>query len=425
MMKQKLLRMKQHMGIEKEQQSTLSPPPVEEIKTNSKTIPFEEEWRAYDTNPLWFEEDYTLMREKEYSLDHKHGRYLFSELCEVVKRWQDHIYEHPLSAKGRRAEDLLFFDTETTGLSSGVGNTIFMLGYCQIQEEQVRVKQYFLPGPEAEVALYHHFLTDVGNTGNLVTFNGKAFDWPQVKTRHTFVRDQVPKLPKFGHFDLLHASRRFWKNTLPSCKLSIVEQEILQFERIEDTPSYMAPMLYFDFLQEQDPDFVKGIFQHHEWDVLSLMTLYTHLSSLLLNSVHSTQYLQRREAFEIARWYEAMGEKELSQGLYEQLLREDDEVAHLSQFAFAKAKKQSGDWRLALFLFEELVGKNHFIFEAAIECAKIYEHQYKDIEKALYFTEVARANTSSLAPHKNEKKQQIALELQQRKLRLEKKYNKK
>ena len=46
----------------------------------------------------------------------------------------------------------------------------------------------------------------------MVTYNGKAFDWPQVKTRHTLIREHVPKLPPFGHFDLYHAARRMWKH---------------------------------------------------------------------------------------------------------------------------------------------------------------------------------------------------------------------
>lgn len=423
-MKQKLLRMKQHMGMSKKQ-TPVKTSPTGDYELKPKGIPFEEEWRSFQTIPHWFEKEYALIRENEYSLDHKHGGYVFSDLIETVKRWQSHLQEHPLSAKGRQAGDLIFFDTETTGLSSGVGNTIFMLGYCQLQEENVRVKQYFLPGPEAEVALYHYFLTDVGHTGNLVTYNGKAFDWPQVKTRYTLVRDQVPKLPKFGHFDLLHASRRLWKDMLPSCKLSVVEQEILQFDRVDDIPSYMAPMLYFDFLQEQNPAYVKGIFQHHEWDVLSLMTLYIHLSSLILSAGIDQKEMHPREGYEIARWYEAIGERELALTLYEQWLGGNDETADLCRYAFAKGKKQSGDAALALIHFDKLVCKSNHTFEAAIECAKLCEHQYKDIEKAIYYTKIAVNDMKYLTGQSTEKQRRITADLNQRQLRLEQKIRKK
>ena len=88
--------------------------------------------------------------------------------------------------------------------------------------------------------LYESFLKTVDYT-TLVTYNGRAFDWPQVKTRHTLVRDHVPKLPSFGHFDLLHASRRMWKNKLESVKLANVEENILGVVRENDIPGYLAP----------------------------------------------------------------------------------------------------------------------------------------------------------------------------------------
>ncbi|WP_332630276.1 ribonuclease H-like domain-containing protein [Halalkalibacter flavus] len=418
-MKNKLQRMKQHMGIEKKlEEPPIQRPPTCKTKEN-KLIPFENDWRLFQTTPSWFEDQYTMIREQHYPLDHQHGKYDFSMTKEVVKRWREHTFSHPLSAKDREVEELLFFDTETTGLSSGVGNTIFMLGYAQFKEDYVGVKQYFLPGPESEVALYHHFLSDVGTLGNLVTYNGKAFDWPQVKTRHTFVRDQVPKLPKFGHFDLLHASRRMWKDLLPSCKLAVVEKEILGFERIEDTPSYMAPMLYFDFLQDPNPEYVKGIFQHHEWDVLSLMTLYSHLSSMILK--WDSFSLNNKEKYEVARWYEAIGEKEISMAQYELLKGVGSSVAEASMFAYATCVKKEKNWEKALESFSSLVGTKRYTYLAAVECSKIHEHQIKDYEKAIYYSKLALADEEYLVNHPKVKQEKLLNDLHVRINRLEKK----
>jgi uncharacterized protein YprB with RNaseH-like and TPR domain len=337
----------------------------------------------------------------------------------MVQKWQEHLYSHPLSAKGRNVEELLFFDTETTGLSSGTGNTIFMLGYCQIKSDGVRVKQYFLPGPESEVAFYHRFLTDVGTLGSLVTYNGKAFDWPQVKTRHTFVRDQVPSLPKFGHFDLLHATRRLYKDILPSCKLSVVEKEILHFDRVEDTPSYMVPMLYYDFLHEPDPELVKGIFQHHEWDVLSLMSLYTHLSSLILHCGQTS--LLPRERYEVARWYEAIGENKIAIKLYEQIMGVGTDPAEASLFAFAKGKKREQEWTSAFVGFSKLAHTKCYKYLAAIECSKICEHQFKDFEKAIYYTKLAMTDEFYLLKQTKEKQKTLIANVSQRLERLDRK----
>ncbi len=353
------------------------------------TIPYLAKWNELDTQAVYFEDQYTLIREVRLPISTKHGAYTFAHLSGVIDRWQSFSSSHPLSAKGKGVEDLLFFDTETTGLSNGAGNRIFLLGSAQIIGDEVIVRQYFLPGPEAEVAFYHHFLTDVGAMKNLVTYNGKAFDWPQVKTRHTFVRDQVPMLPKFGHFDLLHASRRLWKEQLSTCKLSTVEKEILQFERVSDTPGYMAPMLYFDFLHEQDPAFVQGIIQHHEWDVLSLITLYIDISERIFKALEK-QIANPIESYKMARWFDYIGEREIAMPLYEKLQEIESVVQLKSKWAYAQILKQNKQLPKAEAVFNQLlIVEEEFVVESAVELAKIAEHHHKDYDKALDFSNKA------------------------------------
>ncbi|WP_088105386.1 ribonuclease H-like domain-containing protein [Halalkalibacter urbisdiaboli] len=416
-LKGKLNRLKQHMNFERGEH--VPSKPVVDEQEGENTIPYLEKWSSFGAKPVWFEGQYTMIRDVHYPLEHQHGRYRFFEIKKAIKQWQDHVENHPLSAKARKPEDLLFFDTETTGLSSGAGNTIFLLGYSQIRENDVRVRQYFLPGPEAEVSLYHHFLTDVGQMKNLVTYNGKSFDWPQVKTRHTFVREQVPQLPRFGHFDLLHASRRLWKEMLPSCKLSVVESNILGFERKDDTPSYLVPMLYFDFVNERDPSFVEGVLKHHEWDVLSLVTLYTHLSLLITDREKAS--LHPRELFEIARWYEYLGEKEIASNLYEQLIVLGESVSYDGLFYYAGLLKQKKLIRQALQAYEDLLQANRYPVESAIECSKIYEHGLKDIEKALFFAKCALVIYKERSALIKGKKEKLVADLEKRINRLERK----
>ncbi|WP_017727909.1 ribonuclease H-like domain-containing protein [Halalkalibacterium ligniniphilum] len=418
-LKGKLSRLKSHMGLKEEGRKPTSDLENVEISPVEKRIPFQEEWCALGAKPLWFENEYTIVREVTYPLTAFHGRYALGEVKQQVQKWQEHLYEHPLSAKGTHASELLFFDTETTGLSSGAGNTIFLLGYSQIRDDEAVVRQYFLPGPEGEVALYHHFLQDVGHMSDLVTYNGKAFDWPQVKTRHTFVREQVPKLPKFGHYDLLHASRRLWKDLLPSCKLSVVEKEILFYERQEDTPGYLAPMLYFDFLQEQDPAYVEGVLKHNEWDVLSLITLYAHLSALILEIDERT--LHPREHFELARWYELLGELELSKRLYEQMSAQDLNLYRESQLARGRLEKKLGNYQQAIFLFTELVEQDVFVLEAGVELAKLFEHKEKDPEKALAYAKQAYQSLGNTGRLLRQMDQREKKELEKRMERLQRK----
>lgn len=350
-------------------------------KKNDKIIDHAEYWEKFGATPYFFEDDYCIIRKVEYPLDHMWGRYRFTDVKDAVLRWQDIKATHPLNAKDLDASQLLFFDTETTGLSGGAGNTIFMLGMSQLKEDHVLVNQFFLPGPGSEVALYHYFLNHVKELRNLVTYNGKSFDWPQVKTRHTLIRDYVPSLPEFGHFDLLHGARRLWKDSLPAVKLSVVEKEILGVNRIHDTPGYLAPMLYFQYCNEGDPSLLEGVFQHNEWDVLSLITLYTHMSTLVQGKGIRTE----RETFEAARWFEALNEQDRAIAFYNEVLATGQSLQYQSKKSLASLYKKQNQIDVSVRIWQELIHENNLDEEPAIELSKYYEHAQKDYEKALDF----------------------------------------
>jgi uncharacterized protein YprB with RNaseH-like and TPR domain len=377
-LKNKLNMLKKHMSHES---------PKETSETNLKPknaysdIPHLSFWQDNGAAPYFFDNDHCIIKEAVFDKETSWGRYRFSDLEGAVEEWNRQKIAHPLCADGMHAGELLFFDTETTGLSGGAGNTIFMLGMSRLAGDCVKVQQYFLPQPGSEIAMYHYFLNHIKELKNLVTYNGKSFDWPQVKTRHTLIRDYVPSLPAFGHFDLLHGSRRLWKDTLPSVRLSIVEKEILDVRRVEDTPGYLAPMLYFQYLQEQDPSLLKGVFAHNEWDVLSLMTLYIHISKILQGLTFTTG----KETYETARWLEAAGEADLALLKYQDVMKTDE--IHLAEAAKASArilKKQkkltesAALWQLAL----KEADRDEV---PATELSKYHEHHTKDIEKALYY----------------------------------------
>ncbi|MFD2704589.1 ribonuclease H-like domain-containing protein [Salibacterium lacus] len=384
-LKHKLNRMKHHMSHD----GTETPAEPEQEKQQPKyqqDIPFQTEWENMNAVPLYLDDQYVLRREEQYSLDDRHGSRRLGDIFQVFDRWAQETADHPLKPEGRRPQDLLFFDTETTGLNSGAGNMIYLLGGAWLSEDRVHVTQYFLPGPESEAAFYYHFLTEMEHSiHHLATYNGKAFDWPQVKTRHTFVRHEVPKLPEFGHFDLLHAARRLFKRVLPSCRLSVVEEEILGLHRENDTPGYLAPMLYFDYLKEQDPAFIEGVIGHNEQDVLSLISLYIELSERVLEGGTTPE-----ETYEIGRWFEQMKEWSKASWCYQKAIRTSTEWDAGYAYALAlvlKKQKQTAD---ALPYLENVwKHRGRHAADAAVELAKYMEHEYKDAEKALYFTEEA------------------------------------
>ncbi|MDQ0271031.1 ribonuclease H-like domain-containing protein [Cytobacillus purgationiresistens] len=383
--KNKLNRLKSHMvhGV----QAAI---PAENSKAETEALrelPFQEIWEKEGVKPYYVDESFCLVREKEYSLDDMHGHYAFSAIKRAVEAWNETDLKHPLSSKGNTPQDLFFFDTETTGLGGGAGNTIFLLGYASITDSKVKLKQHILPNPGGEIPLYKSFLESVDYT-TMVTYNGKAFDWPQVKTRHTLIREHLPKLPPFGHFDLYHASRRMWKHKLERTKLSIVEKEVLGIERQGDIPGFLAPMIYFDFVETRNPEGMLGILKHNEIDILSLISLYTHLSFQLLGlDANQTS----REVYETGRWYAALGESEAAKHSFTHLSHGDHTDAIKAKHALAFEYKKQKNWDEAIPLWKSVAkqGEEKLRLEASIELAKAYEHRQKDLNQALAYTMTA------------------------------------
>lgn len=434
-LKAKLQRMKGHLVQETDQKRQV-PPDAEPASAarlsedaagqtdlrqgEQPDIPLLEEWQKLQAKPYIWEGEYVMIREVAYPIGQRHGAYAFSQLAETISAWEASGRQHPLSAAGRHAEELLFFDTETTGLSGGAGNTVFLLGYSRLEGDRVIVRQHFLPAPHAEVALYHSFLEQAQQSSHLVTFNGKSFDWPQVKTRHTLIRDQVSALPSFGHLDLLHGARRLWKDELESCRLSLIEQEKLQVTREDDLPGYLAPIRYFDFLHSKDPAVIEGVLRHNEWDVLSLITLYIHVSRLLLEQERSAVTVEER--FAVAKWYDALGEQEAAIAFYQQVADSGHPWSGKAKLALGQLYKKQRDWQKALHVFESCIAQNALVpDEVYVEAAKLYEHQYRDWEKALFYTKQAYEQWKRRAALLRHKSKDEALAYEKRIARLQQK----
>lgn len=316
---------------------------------------------------------------------HHHGRYALEDLYGVMRAWQASGIEHPLAPPvDVSAEDLIFFDTETTGLHHGAGTLVFLLGYARFEHGQCVVRQHFLTSPAQEASFYGRFFEEIQDARTLVTFNGKSFDWPQVRSRHTLLRSDLGPLPHLSHMDLLHPTRRVWVDELASCRLSEIERHKLSVMRTEDTPGSLAPILYFDYLRTRKLSTMEGVLLHNQWDVLSLITLYVHLSRLVL--AHTSSSLSHRERFAISKWYEGLGQLSLAQAGYQAVAESQDALRFTAEFALGRCLKRQGDWRGCLSVWETLVSRQNLPSEEVlVELSKIYEHQVHDYRQSLDF----------------------------------------
>ncbi|OQP07304.1 hypothetical protein B1690_05320 [Geobacillus sp. 46C-IIa] len=364
-------------------------------KREEANVPFADVWREYGARPYWFAGDYCLIRETVHPLDYERGRYRLGALYDVHRRWQEAAFSHPLSCRGFSVGDLFFFDTETMGLSSGAGTVMFLLGHARVLDDRVIVRQHVLPHPGAEVALYQSFLSDVDYT-TLVTYNGKAFDWPRLKTRHALVRDLVPKLPAFGHFDLYHAARRLWKDKLDSLRLAEVERHILHIERDDDVPGFLAPMIYQEFLQTPHPERLMPVLRHNEHDVLSLIVLYIHLSMQLLEAA---QLSDPREQLAAARWFEAVGETAAARDVYEQASGQEAKEAQAAKWRLSLLHRREKRYEEAAAIWRDLFdhGSGLWKVKAGLELSKAYEHHFRNAAEAHRYAAMAYEAWRSLA----------------------------
>ena len=85
-------------------------------------------------------------------------------------------------------ERLLFLDLETTGLSGGTGTYAFLCGLGAVCGKYFKVIQFFLRNPAHEAEWLEAVDECIPRNATLVTYNGKTFDVPMLKTRHILSR---------------------------------------------------------------------------------------------------------------------------------------------------------------------------------------------------------------------------------------------
>lgn len=321
----------------------------------------------------------------EYNRDYKHGDIKLAKLREAVAEWGNSGEDHPLTPDVSKR--LVFFDTETTGLK-GAGTLIFLLGFIEQIGESFRLTQYVLPGPDHEAAfLYASRLWEEEVT--LVTYNGKSFDVPQLETRWTLNRQTVPPLLTHDHIDLLHGSRRVWKEEIATFKLTNIEEEKLGFFRDGDIPGHLAPIIYQDAVKSGNATTLMKVLLHNEWDILSLVALYIRSTKLLLETdIPETAVSQTN----IGKWFSDLKSYDRSQQIFEMAIQKYGENHPVTHFHFGFILKRNLAYEKAISSFsvaaKRLTGRQQII--ALEELAKLYEHKLKDLESAMKFTKQAQ-----------------------------------
>ncbi len=170
------------------------------------------------------------------------------------------------------ADQLLFLDTETTGLAGGAGTTAFMVGLGWFECGDLHIVQWLMAGFAAESALIARVAERFARTGVIVSFNGKSFDLPLLKTRARLVGRELGA-DELTHVDLLHVTRRLLHAGWPDCRLRTAEARALRLERADDLPGSEAPGAWRRWLSCGDASLLTRVLDHNRADLLSLVAL--------------------------------------------------------------------------------------------------------------------------------------------------------
>jgi len=286
-------------------------------------------------------------------------------------------------------KNIVFLDIETSNLSLGAGSFVFLIGICYFSDICVETELYLIDHPGSEQALLETFQAEISRFEIISSYNGKSFDIPFLKNRYAMHQlDEVVK-NKF-HIDLLTYARRLWKLSIESCKLANIETNILELERDkEEIPGWLVPQIYFDFLNQRDPNLLKGVIYHNKMDVISLAALFQHFI-FVLNETSSEMIYDNKDYFALAKLYSRMNAVEKAKyyyGLGFKNISDNHFIAYYC-WEYGMLLKNNNEFEEALFYWKK--SGNAGIQASCIELSKYYEHKIKNYTIALKWAKKAQ-----------------------------------
>lgn len=321
--------------------------------------------------------------EQRYPLSYCHGKYRLEDFSEYPFKNAGAIFDLPEELS---REELLFLDTETTGLAGGAGTVAFMIGMAYFSGDEVILEQYIMRDYDEEPDQLEAVKERIEERSNLVTFNGKCYDFPLLKDRFIMNRLEPPVLD--NHIDLLHPARSLWRH-LPSCSLKALEWQVIDFRRGEDIDGSQVPEQYFQYLKEKDFELLRPIIEHNRDDIISMISLARHLGEIV--SLSDSIDWDGNKAYNLGYLFEKDGQLEKSISLYERARDLQDSARLLTRIdkKLTWQYKRAEYYDQAVKIWQEMIREKRGGLFPWIELAKYYEHQAKDYDSALKLVEAA------------------------------------
>jgi uncharacterized protein YprB with RNaseH-like and TPR domain len=256
----------------------------------------------------------------------------------------------------KRWEDIVFLDTETTGLSGGTGTYVFLLGTAHIVEGELVLRQHLLRslGGEREFVAAIHRELDAFRA--CASYNGKAFDLPILRTRVVLAMRGELAVDE-SHLDLLHPARRLWKDRFGSTTLRQLEASILDEPRgADDVPGSLIPGRFFDWLRIRDDRIIAPVLRHNARDVISLVRIADRVARAVMEARRGRVPDHAPAALALARIFEQHGETEPAFCCYESAYVEGDATIRArAALPLARALERRGEVDRAIAMLETLL----------------------------------------------------------------------
>ncbi|HPR24519.1 MAG TPA: ribonuclease H-like domain-containing protein [Bacillota bacterium] len=165
------------------------------------------------------------------------------------------------------------FDIETTGLSPE-NSSVIMAGFFIPSQEGGIVRQYLAENLSEERDLISMILKEIKDLDVLITYNGKAFDIPFLKTRASHMGLHDLYLPYT--LDIYKAVKDHSpiKSFLPNLKQKTLETFMGLWENRTDLISGKeSAEMYFEYINNGDKKIKEKILLHNSDDVIQLYKL--------------------------------------------------------------------------------------------------------------------------------------------------------
>ena len=286
----------------------------------------------------------------------------------------------------KRWEDVLFLDTETTGLAGGTGTYVFLLGIAYFCEGELILRQHLLHDIGQERAFVEAVQNEIESFRACASYNGKSFDLPLLRTRWVMTLRSEITVDE-SHLDLLHPARRLWRDRYGSTGLKQLEESLFDEGRINDIPGSLIPDAYFHYLRKRDPKIIAPVLEHNARDVVSLVRIADRVATAVLAARSGRAPDHAPAAYALARSFERTGELDAAFACYESAYYDGDNPLRVKlALAFARELERRADVERALRMVETLLelglGSERWREQAASRVRRLTKKRWRQLRAA-------------------------------------------